>query len=61
MPTDLIHLIGIAAPADTIYRAIITGSDIRWQDGAAAPPNGQSRSGRRQSTVLYRINLNCRL
>ena len=30
MPTDLIHLIGIAAPAEKIYRAIATGSDIRW-------------------------------
>jgi hypothetical protein len=25
MPTDLIHLIGIAAPAEKIYRAITTG------------------------------------
>jgi len=29
MPTDLIHLIGIAAPADTIYRAITTEEGIR--------------------------------
>jgi len=29
MPTDLIHLIGIAAPADTIYRTITTEEGIR--------------------------------
>ena len=29
MPTDLIHLIGIAAPADTIYRDITTEEGIR--------------------------------
>ena len=29
MPTDLIHLIGIAAPAETIYRAITTEEGIR--------------------------------
>jgi len=29
MPTDLIHRIGIAAPAETIYRALTTESGIR--------------------------------
>jgi uncharacterized protein YndB with AHSA1/START domain len=29
MPTDLIHCIGIAAPAETIYRAITTEEGIR--------------------------------
>jgi uncharacterized protein YndB with AHSA1/START domain len=29
MPTDLTHLIGIAAPAETIYRAITTEGGIR--------------------------------
>jgi hypothetical protein len=29
MPTDLIHRIGIAVPAETIYRAIITEGGIR--------------------------------
>ena len=29
MPTDLIHRIGIAAPAEKIYRAITTEEDIR--------------------------------
>ena len=30
MPTDLIHnLIGIRAPADTIYRAITTGRGVK--------------------------------
>jgi hypothetical protein len=29
MPTDLIHRIGIAAPAETIYRAITTESGIK--------------------------------
>lgn len=29
MPTDLIHRIGIAAPAETIYRALITEDGIR--------------------------------
>jgi uncharacterized protein YndB with AHSA1/START domain len=28
MPTDLIHRIGIAAPAETIYRAITTEEGI---------------------------------
>jgi hypothetical protein len=27
MPTDLIHRIGIAAPAETIYRAITTAAE----------------------------------
>jgi uncharacterized protein YndB with AHSA1/START domain len=32
MPTDLIHRIGIAAPAETIYRAITTEDSIRaWR------------------------------
>ena len=29
MPTDLIHLIGIATPAETIYEAITTEEGIR--------------------------------
>ena len=29
MPTDLIHRIGIAAPAETIYRALTTEDGIR--------------------------------
>jgi uncharacterized protein YndB with AHSA1/START domain len=29
MPTDLIHRIGIAAPAEKIYRAITTEEGIR--------------------------------
>ena len=29
MPTDLIHLIGIAAPVETIYEAITTEEGIR--------------------------------
>ncbi|MGA9780441.1 MAG: hypothetical protein ACLPRE_00110 [Limisphaerales bacterium] len=29
IPTDLIHLIGIAAPVETIYRAIPTEEGIR--------------------------------
>jgi hypothetical protein len=29
MPTDLIHLIGIRAPAGTIYRAITTEDGLR--------------------------------
>ncbi len=29
MPTDLIHLIGIRAPAETIYEAITTEDGIR--------------------------------
>jgi uncharacterized protein YndB with AHSA1/START domain len=29
MPTDLVHLIGIAAPAEEIYRAITTEDGIR--------------------------------
>ncbi len=29
MPTNLIHRIGIAAPADTIYRALTTENGIR--------------------------------
>ncbi|MBE0540818.1 MAG: hypothetical protein IH623_05475 [Verrucomicrobia bacterium] len=29
MPTDLIHRIGIAAPAETFYRAITTENTIR--------------------------------
>jgi uncharacterized protein YndB with AHSA1/START domain len=35
MPTDLIHRIGIAAPAETIYRAITTEDGIRawWTSG----------------------------
>jgi len=35
MPTDLIHRIGIAAPAETIYRAITTEGGIRawWTTG----------------------------
>ena len=35
MPTDLIHLIGIAAPAETIYEAITTEEGIRawWTTG----------------------------
>jgi hypothetical protein len=33
MPTDLIHLIGIRAPAVTIYEAITTEEGIRaWGD-----------------------------
>ena len=33
MSTDLIHLIGIRAPADTMYRAITTEEGIRaWSD-----------------------------
>ena len=30
MPTDLIHLIGIAAPAEQIYRAIGTNSSVLY-------------------------------
>jgi uncharacterized protein YndB with AHSA1/START domain len=35
MPTDLIHRIGIAAPAETIYRAISTkeGIQAEWTSG----------------------------
>jgi uncharacterized protein YndB with AHSA1/START domain len=29
MPTDLIHRIGIAAPAETIYRALTAEDGIR--------------------------------
>jgi len=29
MPTDLIHRIGIAVPAETIYRALNIGEGIR--------------------------------
>jgi uncharacterized protein YndB with AHSA1/START domain len=29
MPTDLIHRIGIAAPTETIYRALATEDGIR--------------------------------
>jgi hypothetical protein len=29
MPTDLIHRLGIAAPAETIYRALTTEDGIR--------------------------------
>jgi uncharacterized protein YndB with AHSA1/START domain len=29
MPTDLIHRIGIAAPAETIYRALTTGRGVK--------------------------------
>jgi uncharacterized protein YndB with AHSA1/START domain len=29
MPTDLIHRLGIAAPAETIYRAFTTEGGIR--------------------------------
>ena len=33
MPTDRIHRIGIAAPAEMIYRAITTGEGIRaWSE-----------------------------
>jgi uncharacterized protein YndB with AHSA1/START domain len=35
MPTSLIHRIGIAAPAETIYRAITTEEGIRaWWTAA---------------------------
>jgi hypothetical protein len=32
MPTDLIHRIGIAAPAETIYRANSTEEGFRVRD-----------------------------
>ena len=35
MPTDLIHCIGIAAPMETIYRALTTKDDLRaWRTTA---------------------------
>ena len=39
MPTGLIHRIGIAAPADAIYRAITTEEGIRaWWTTAVKKP-----------------------
>jgi uncharacterized protein YndB with AHSA1/START domain len=39
MPTDLIHRIGIRAPAETIYRALTTEEGIRaWWTTAVKKP-----------------------
>ena len=46
MPTDLIHRIGIAAPAEKIYRAIATEEAIRaWWTSISARV-GAERLGR---------------
>jgi len=41
MPTDLIHRIGIAAPPETIYRALTTQESIRaWWTTSFRIPTG---------------------
>ena len=46
MPTDLIHRLGIAAPAETIYRALTTEDGIRarWTTNVKMDANAGGRA-----------------
>ncbi|NOS70674.1 MAG: hypothetical protein HOP33_12180 [Verrucomicrobia bacterium] len=56
MPTDLIHCIGIAAPTETIYRALTTEDGIRawWTDRRleSQRDSNHSAQGWRGATIL---------
>ena len=58
IPTDLIHRIGIAASAETIYRAITTEEDIRACPKAVLKPphSGRWRDCRTSPNLAKRLD-----